>query len=405
MSEPAPIVDPTSAASARPRRQFPCLDAFRAIAMTMIIVFHADYDSLANSHGELGAIFRRLDFGVALFFVLSAFLLFRPYVVALFRNEPGMRTVDFYQHRVLRIFPGYWLALAAMVVFFGMRFRDLGDALSFVFILQPYTGAVLDPRYADFQQAWSLATEVAFYLLVPLVAFWLGRRLLHHARAAQLRCLLVVVGAGYAIGVISRVVLVNAPWSWQRHLLYALPSWLDLFAIGAALAVVSAWSTETGGVFAPLEWLGRHPVLSWLGACAVFLLTTRMHLSNDPFTIDGQEYVARYLLYGITALLLLAPGMFGDQQVGRLRAVLRSRPLVILGTVSLGFYLFHKAVLSQVADWTDAAPFQAHLWKLLLIAYPLSVAIAAVSYYAVERPALHLKRTASASSAARTPAP
>jgi peptidoglycan/LPS O-acetylase OafA/YrhL len=191
-------------------------------------------------------------------------------------------------------------------------------------------------------------------------------------------------------------------WSWQRHLLY-VPSWLDLFAIGAALAVVSAWSTETGGVSRRSNGWADIPC-SRGSACAVFCsprgCTCRM--IRSPSTARN---TSRYLLYGITALLLLAPGMFGDQQVGRLRAVLRSRPLVILGTVSLGFYLFHKAVLSQVADWTDAAPFQAHLWKLLLIAYPLSVAIAAVSYYAVERPALHLKRTASAASAARTPAP
>jgi hypothetical protein len=195
MSEPAPIVDPTSAASARPRRQFPCLDAFRAIAMTMIIVFHADYDSLANSHGELGAIFRRLDFGVALFFVPPRSSC-SGHMSLLSSATGGMRTVDFYQHRVLRIF-----RVLARACGHGRVLRHAvpgpGDALSFVSSSSP-APALLDPR-TRISSRRSLATEVAFPSAPATRRVLARRRLLHHARPHSA----VPVGGGgggHAIG-------------------------------------------------------------------------------------------------------------------------------------------------------------------------------------------------------------
>ncbi len=59
----------------------------------------------------------------------------------------------------------------------------------------------------------------------------------------------------------------------------------------------------------------------------------------------------RRFLFGVFAFFLLAPTMFGDQTKGRARRVLASKPLVMLGTVSLGFYLFQLAVMSNVQEW------------------------------------------------------
>ncbi len=56
-------------------------------------------------------------------------------------------------------------------------------------------------------------------------------------------------------------------------------------------------------------------------------------------------------MFGVFALFFLAPTMFGDQRQGRVRRFLASRPLVMLGTVSLGFYLFHLAIMSNVQEW------------------------------------------------------
>jgi peptidoglycan/LPS O-acetylase OafA/YrhL len=374
------------------RAHFPCLDAYRAIGMMMVIVFHADFASLAHGKGIVGQIIKRFDLSLAFFFVLSAFLLFRPYAVAQLTGRPPMAIRKFYRHRVLRIFPGYWFALLALVVVFGLRFKSFGDLLTYVFILQNYTGKVFDPQYQIIYQAWSLATELAFYVLLPLFALWVRRRTMARGVNEQLRFVLVACGIAFVFGVAFRIVMVSTTPSWQQSGILSLPCWLDFFAIGVALAVISAWMECTGCDFTVLGWLGRHPAWSWTIAGAVYFGSTRYQPGTQPLKLHGVEYVTRYLLYSVVAVLFLAPGMFGNQEEGLIRKVLRSKPFVYLGTVSLGFYLFHIAIMEKVQHWFGFKPFEASFTKLLLVAVPLSVLAASISYYVVERPFLQMKR-------------
>ena len=71
----------------------------------------------------------------------------------------------------------------------------------------------------------------------------------------------------------------------------------------------------------------------------------------DTPGVYGAEYWVRWFLFGVFAFFLLAPAMFGDQTKGWGRRFLASKPLVLLGTVSLGFYLFHLAVMANVQEW------------------------------------------------------
>jgi peptidoglycan/LPS O-acetylase OafA/YrhL len=374
------------------RAHFPCLDAYRAIGMMMVIVFHADFASLAHDKGIVGQIIKRFDLSLAFFFVLSAFLLFRPYAVAQLTGRPQMAIRKFYRHRVLRIFPGYWFALLALVVVFGLRFKSFGDLLTYVFILQNYTGKVFDPQYQIIYQAWSLGTELAFYLILPLFALWVRRRTMARGVNEQLRFVLIACGIAFVFGVAFRIFMVSTSPSWQQSGILSLPCWLDFFAIGVALAVISAWMECTGRDFTVVGWLGRHPAWSWVIAGAVYFGSTRYQPGTQPLKLHGVEYVTRYLLYSVVAVLFLAPGMFGNQEEGLIRRVLRSKPLVYLGTVSLGFYLFHVAIMEKVQDWFGFKPFEASFTKLLLVAVPLSVIAASISYYLVERPFLQMKR-------------
>jgi peptidoglycan/LPS O-acetylase OafA/YrhL len=86
--------------------------------------------------------------------------------------------------------------------------------------------------------------------------------------------------------------------------------------------------------------------------------------------------------------------MFGDQTKGRARRVLASRPLVYLGTVSLGFYLFHLALMTNIQDWLAPGghgAFYGSLPTIFALTFVASIAAASVSYLAVERPFLRLK--------------
>lgn len=105
------------------------LDTIRAIATLMIVAYHIFFSqNYTDSHASgLGAFTRRLDVGVALFFTLSGYLLFRPFVVALFANSELPNIKTFYLKHATRIFPGYWVALITL---------DLIDAISiFIFII------------------------------------------------------------------------------------------------------------------------------------------------------------------------------------------------------------------------------------------------------------------------------
>jgi peptidoglycan/LPS O-acetylase OafA/YrhL len=77
---------------AAPDGHFPCFDGLRALAALSIVLTHVAFASGANSPNVLGAFFARMDGGVAMFFVLSGFLLYRPFVLAhLHDGAPGTR--------------------------------------------------------------------------------------------------------------------------------------------------------------------------------------------------------------------------------------------------------------------------------------------------------------------------
>ncbi len=97
--------------------RFPLVDGLRAIAALSVVVYHVGLVSGLNEGGG-GAhyAFQRLNVGVTLFFVISGFLLYRPYVNARLRGTPRPTARQFFRRRLLRIVPAYWAALAILVV-------------------------------------------------------------------------------------------------------------------------------------------------------------------------------------------------------------------------------------------------------------------------------------------------
>src|SRR5438067_1774084 len=94
--------------------RFPLLDPLRAVAALCIVVTHTAGWSGFNSAHALGAWTARLDCGVAIFFVLSGFLLYRPFVAARLDGRDGPRVLRYARRRALRILPAYWVALALL---------------------------------------------------------------------------------------------------------------------------------------------------------------------------------------------------------------------------------------------------------------------------------------------------
>ncbi|MGA1701940.1 MAG: acyltransferase family protein, partial [Candidatus Nanopelagicales bacterium] len=94
-------------------RSFPLLDGYRAIAAFMVLTTHVAFNTGEILTPVLGPLLGRMDFGVTLFFLLSGFLLYRPWARAAMEAGTGPRLGGYALRRAARIFPAYW----AMVVF------------------------------------------------------------------------------------------------------------------------------------------------------------------------------------------------------------------------------------------------------------------------------------------------
>jgi len=94
----------------------PQLEGLRAVAALAVLVTHVSLNAMGNK-GPFGGLLARLDVGVAVFFVLSGYLLYRPFVRALLRDEPLPSIRRYFRHRLLRIVPLYWVVVVASFLF------------------------------------------------------------------------------------------------------------------------------------------------------------------------------------------------------------------------------------------------------------------------------------------------
>ena len=160
----------------------PELESLRGIAILLVFVFHAD--------ALLGAPFRsRGQFwpalpmaflwmghtGVTLFFVLSAFLLSRPFLAEAYGGRHVSRR-EFYRRRALRILPLFYVAVLVATVATSRHLSDLRHTFPHLCFLYAIPGAAtsLFPYDAAW---WSLSVEVQFYVVLPFVALAFHRSL------------------------------------------------------------------------------------------------------------------------------------------------------------------------------------------------------------------------------------
>jgi peptidoglycan/LPS O-acetylase OafA/YrhL len=363
------------------QHHFGGLDALRAIAALAIVEFHAVGIYARGSAPDAWTHdwVARLDVGVPVFFVLSGFLLYRPFVRARIAGEvPRLRAYAW--RRMLRIFPGYWVALVVAVVALG-----LSGALAprYLLLLQAYA---TDTVAGGLPQAWTLCIELAFYAFLPLWAIAVRRLDLDEYVALAV---LFVASIAYKLVVLATVLdpHVGAVDPW----IIALPAYWDTFALGMALSVLSVRGTVPG-----------HPAAWWLAAAVLFVLAAKgaglAHPDASGFT--HAQVLVRHGLYSAIAVCVVAAGLTGPRP-------LEVTPLRWLGRISYGIYLYHLTVLGLLGRW-GVAGLEDHvhpylLWSALAVAG--TVACATASWYAVERPALSLKGLAGARLRPRQAAP
>ncbi len=400
--------DPSSARSGEsapvgdPRTHVAGLDGLRAIAALAVVATHLGTLSGRSFDSAWGPYLARGDVGVAVFFVLSGFLLARPFVRSLLAGGPAPRMSVYFKRRALRIFPAYWL-LFAVTAFVGIVETSRGELLSQLFLVQIYThGAVLGPAIHGatgdlghpLGPAWSLAVEISFYAALPVLVAGL-RVLSRSSQGVRVWRIVVAIVALWAGSLAARAAAFAALSAADAGLVAIwLPFTFDWFAYGLLLAL----GAEVLRGAAPPRWLLRLASSRWLtGVSWGLALLAFVAVSKWAGLVALQlhysvsETLLRQVLYGAVGCLLVLPLAIGARRSVVVR-VLDAFPLAAIGLVSYGVYLWQDLVIDQFLRHTSYRYFASPFWIAAAWVVVGSIGVASVSYFAVERPMLRLKQ-------------
>lgn len=388
--------------------RFALFDALRGIAVTFIVTYHVAAVTGAINSPVAGRLMLTLgNQALILFFVISGFLLYRPFVSARAAGRPHPSLRRYGRHRVLRIVPGYWLALTVLAAYPGIVGVFTDDWWRYYGFSQLYSARTVG---GGIPPAWSLSVEVSFYVALPVWALAI-RRVPKRAGArtwvrTELAALGVVALAGTAaqLGAARQSIPALAAES-----LLGQSTWL---ALGMALAVLSVASERGDGAMRLTRWVTEHSALCWTGAAiALGTLAARVHASGLfglILTLRSRQSALDTLisiaLTAALASLLILPAVFGERAGGLPRRLLALRPLGRLGVISYAVYLWHLPVAHVLGLRSDPGHFSARGLGLttglpqevstpVLLALTLAVTavLAAVSYRFVEGPLLRRK--------------
>ncbi|MEA2223757.1 MAG: hypothetical protein QOH83_2133 [Solirubrobacteraceae bacterium] len=376
MQAPDVTVTPDASHTKKDRRSA-SLDGMRGLAALSIFVFHGWLYTMPapdatdrSSVGDYAA--HELRLGLVAFFVLSGFLLSRPWFAAALdqRRPPDLRR--YLRSRAARILPAYYVALAGSIVLLwglrgtpGLRLPPAGELPLFVVFGQNFSPASvmkLDPPM------WSLAVEIMFYALLPMLG-WLALRLPPRRRMQAL----------VPLALLTLGLLYN--WAIAGHGLgmtfsKTLAAMLPYFALGMLAALVLHRRTIEVRMKRTLMGSGVALVLTDAFTKAI---APASGIDADQLFVVMRDVPSAVGFTLIVGALAAAPG-------GR---ILGGRLLAGMGTISYGFYLWHVPVL-MVLRGHGLLPLDPVLGTA--VALVPALAVSALSWFALERPIL--RRTA-----------
>ena len=364
------------------------LDGARAIAALSVFVFHATLSAFGvNEH--IFRVTNILNIGVSIFFVLSGFLIYRPFARANIGHRPFPSIWRYVVRRLLRIYPAY---VAAIFIMWRLRLIDIVGITGF------FRQASLMTDYwrpgarggLGLDVAWTLQIEVSFYVIAPLLGLtlrWLGHglRKLTGGRVNQFGTEIVATVALVAAGVWA------AAWRLPQNVNIddLLQPWMGELGGGMALAVLVSAAPAHRSAEVMKSRLGQIPTFVWWLGCAglmAFLALKTTHSWQCAYCATAHQLDLRSYASVPTALLFVAPLVLGPQGHGPIRRTLASRPLVALGLASYSFYLWHEPIIVNLPTrWFTTMSF-AKSSAAIALSFVIAVPVAATSYFLLERP-------------------
>ena len=367
-------------------RTFPTLNAVRGAGALMVVMTHSAFNTGQILRGWTGGVLARLDFGVPLFFILSGFLLSRPFFLAIGRGDRHPSVRHYLWKRFLRVMPLYWLVVVVALTLDPAN-HGLGPEVwaRNLTLTQLYFPTLLPQSLT---QMWSLCTEVLFYLLMPGLAFVLARSRRHpglHLPTIWRRAILLAV-----LGVAWQAWFAHIPGS-HGHYLQWLPGWMPHFLVGMAFAATSASLAQRPRRHV-LDRMGTDLVGCWILATALFAIACTPVAGPRTLAMPlGWEAATKVVLYCLAGAFYCLPLMFGPELDGRVRIALSGRTAVWLGDVSYGVYAIHLFVMGVLFRVLDITPFTGHFFTILALDVAVTLAAATLSWRYFESPILRLK--------------
>lgn len=366
--------------------RFTTLDGYRAIAALVVLTTHVAYFTGVVVVTAWGHAFSRFDIGVTIFFLLSGFLLYRPWSMAALKDSTWPATRRYFRRRLWRILPAYLLlVVVVLAVMPGIEVHPK-HWLSHLTLTQIYWPQLL---INGLTQTWSLATELSFYLVLPLLVWWMGKRYRGDVDAS-VRRQLWLIGGGFALAFIWLSLRTLTPLQEVQVVNMWLPQFMDWFAAGMLFALIHNRLRLPD----PPRWMQRFNTLADdVGTCLVlsagFFLLAATPIAG-PYTFgegSASQAFVRHYLYLAAAATFVLPGFLGTDGWGAWRRFLASPLMAYLGTISYGIFLWHLFALETVSYVFGIPGFSGWFWLLWPSTVLGTVVLAHLSYVLIERPA------------------
>lgn len=374
-------------------RHVDVLDGVRAIAIFIVAWYHIWQQSwlrayiyvegTGKTYLNVEPLVRSGYIMVDVMLLISGFLLFLPYARHLVEGGPKPSVKEFYVRRALRILPTYWLSVLVVLIGFALPrngfvmnarlWKDLWTHLTFthVFFYETYVATELNVVL------WTLAIEVQFYLLFPLVAWVFSKR--------PLLSWTVLTAAGLAF---RHFVVLRQPDT--SLFVNQLPAFLDVYANGMLAAVCYVHIARSVKHNRWTRLAGTALALTMVLAIWQLVLIYSGSTSFEMIRRNQASY--RFLLSAYVCVLILAAANAG----AGLRYLLSNKLMRGFSAVSFHYYIWHQFIAANMRnEWhfppsVSAMPNEAGerpwQWLFTLCAFVFPLILSVLLTYGFERP-------------------
>ena len=378
--------------------RIPALDGLRGLACLAVFGVHFHQHTGWDcrwGYVDLGRFLDNGNTGVALFFILSGFLLGLPYWKGRWSSDRRTDVASYGLRRIARIIPAYYLCLTALVVLnrHWASPQELGDTALHYLFLHNYSSRSF---YSISDPFWTLAVQAQFYVLFPFMLWGLRHLNPQGWGVVGLLGLSIVAAYGAHLGLmtwgtadnggaVSALVTETRSAVATHSVLAHLPHFLLGIVAGRFFIDASLHGGQRRRI-------NINPI--WADAVCLVTAVSMVMILASPLDDRVQLPYGRYnfpvVPLFIAAIIVCAP------VATTARCVLDWFPLRGLGVISYGVYVYHLPSLNVTAKLMKRSGFDVSAYWLVFATagLALTILIATISFVAVERPALRALRKA-----------